>query len=179
MWVGLLWRLLPYLIGAGLLVAGWIYLDRACWSSACKSERTQNQTLRTQIEAAQQRATDLALLYAQTAEKADADLRRDRSTRAEQGRNLNARAANLDRSPTVSLSGDAVGLLRESSKHANSAPAPIRDQAPAVAVPGLSFSEAELVGRWAEAAIAYLDARSQWQACVNFYESIQSAAAAE
>lgn len=175
--VTILLRFLPHLIGLGLLVAGWLWLNHACWSSACKSERTQNENLRTQIGNAQKRATDLALLYAQTAEKADDDLRKERATRVQQASELRRRAGNLDRTPTISVGPDAARLLRDSADLANAAPAPIRDQTPAVAVPGTTFSEAELVSKWADAALAYADARGQWLACVNFYERLQNESA--
>jgi hypothetical protein len=66
-------------------------------------------------------------------------------------------------------------VLNAASDHANAAPAPIRDQAPAVAIPESTYvSEAELASKWAEAAIAYLDAKSLHLACVNFYEGLRN-----
>lgn len=167
-------RFLPYLITAGLLITAWLWADRACWSSACKSERSQVEKLRSQIENAVKHARDIEISYAQKVKEANDAASKERSARVQQASEFARRARNLDRSPTLAVGPDASSLLRDATGHANSAAAPIGDKAPAVAVPGVSFSEAELVAAWAEAAIAYADANSLRLACVNFYENLRS-----
>ena len=70
-------RALPYIAAIALAWYGWHRADTWC-NSACRDQRSQVEKIRSQsaqlteqIRAAQQRATDLALQWAQQVDKAD------------------------------------------------------------------------------------------------------------
>ncbi len=174
--LALLGRLWPYLLGAALLVGGWLYLDRACWSSACKSAKAEATELRAEKAAAVERATALALLWADGLDKIDKAVKaakdeRDASFAALQDRARHSRGpSRVEPAASVRLQLDASRLANypAAAGEREAAPAPV----PASPVGDTEVSQAASDLAWALAAEAYADAVSQWRACVAAYEAI-------
>jgi hypothetical protein len=159
------------------LVGGYLYFDRTCWNTACEKREARISALEAEKATAIRRASDLALLYAKTAEDADAAARVARNARAEQGRQLNQRAASLDRAPAIHLSAGAVGLLIDASKFANgiTAPAEVAGPRPDPVPESADSSEAEIAAKWTAAAEAYADAKALAKETRDFYNGVRNA----
>jgi hypothetical protein len=167
----------PYVIGFALLAGGWLWLDHSCWSSACQDERTQNGLLRTQIRLAQERATDLALLYAKTAEDADAKLRAQQSENDARFAGFEDRARRAGAGRSVAVAADSVRLWNDSANAANGIKAPasaLGETSPPVPVPAEAYvREAELNVFVNAAAAAYKAVNDARLSCIAIYEGTQ------
>ncbi len=173
-------RIWPYLLGAALLVGGWLYLDRACWSSACRSERTQNENLRSQIAAAHERATALALLWAKEVDNVKvryAEVVKERSQAFAGIRDGARQVRPATDSVVVRVPADALVVLNDASRAANPAAAS-GDQGPAQAVPQAARDTTltEWIAFATDAAEAYRDAADKHLACVAAYEAVATRA---
>lgn len=176
----LLLRFLPHLIGAAVLVVSlwtvWYKVDHWC-NAACKPAIERANAAEAAIQAAQERATALALLWASNLEQVEiryVDKVRERTITVDR---LRERAAALaDRDPLVPLSVPALGVLSDSARLANDTPAPEGNLQPTEAV---SVTTGDWVDFAVAAADAYLDAKDKHLACVAAYESVRDASIAQ
>lgn len=93
----LLLRALPYIVGAALLVGGWFYADRACWSTACQNAQADLSALVKKVAAEDEaRATALAKRRADD-ERANARIREMHEAADRELAAANARAVDADK----------------------------------------------------------------------------------
>lgn len=172
---------LVYVITAVLAVgATYAFLEKRC-NSACKDARAEVATLTAEKEAAQKRATAMAMLAAQRLADTDKAVRAEQEKAHATIADLETRARAL-RGRVARLSLDAARVLDDASRAANS-PAAAVDQGTAPAVPDAPSTSARLVtydeGELAEwgvmAAAAYASCRIKHAACVTAYERVRSA----
>lgn len=177
--IAILLRFLPHLIGLGLLVAGWLYADRACWSTACKSERTQNGALRTRIEAAQKRSTDLALEWAAVVQREGDRLNEQRkeSDAAFSALADRARRAGGDRVVPVAVASPR--LWDDAARRANGAAeetpaAGQRETGPVVPGPAEAYVREADLNEFVTLAAAAYDATNRARlTCIAIYEGTE------
>jgi hypothetical protein len=166
--------LLPYLLALGGLVGGYLYADRACWSTACHKVTAERDALKTEKAAAIQRATDLALLYGQTLDKVDAAAKAARKEADARFADLSVRAKSAAGNRTVPVASASVRLWADASLSANGIKAPAaglsEERAP---VSEASVSEAELNQFVTDAAAAYRAVDDARLACIALYEGTQ------
>ena len=169
--------LLPYLIAAAAIGAGWLWLDQRC-NAACERKSRQLSAITEQMEQARQRATDLALLWANVLDRAD------RTAKASKEKADATFAAIADNSRRVASSGsirispDALRVWGDASAAANGQAPPAEPDPRPYPVPvpaeGIRVEEAELREKWQEAARAYEDAKSLHRQTVLACEALLS-----
>lgn len=144
--------------------------------AASLKRETQVQSL---LDAARQRATDLALLYAGMLPKIDAAARAQEAVDRERIASLEDRVESLSRAPTLHFSAGAVGVWGDAAAAANGGDARA-SQAPAggtEAVPpaAASLSEHDVIAFVTDASEAYLDAVSKFHECRDLYNAARNA----
>lgn len=175
--IALALRLAPYIIGAAMLIGGWLYLDRACWSSACESYRTQFEYARTQIENAQRQRNELALKWADAIQKTERVYVESARVAADAATGLRERARRPGAGSDVRIRvpADAVRVLRDVPSLAAGSPAarPVDEAAPTVSE-AADTTLSEWVVFAVDAAAAYADAVAKWRGVVQAYENLRS-----
>ena len=161
-------RLWPYLLGAALLLGSYLWADFRCWNHACHVQQARAEKLQAESDAAKKRATDLALLWANTLQKADDDTRAKLAAQRQTFDDLDKQAKALSPLPSIVLGAPTVVVLDRVTAAANDTPAPEVDHGA-----GQTLSESDLAQRWAEAGEAYSDATTKLTACIKAYETIR------
>lgn len=110
---------------------------------------------------------------AQIAASAQA-LKRQKDSDDAQFAKLKARAKSLARR-LVTVSADLDRVLRDASRQANAAAAPVTNPKPAAAVPKstVTYTESDLGSFVTKAAEAYADVYRKWHACVSTYNEMR------
>ena len=175
----ILGRLLPVL---GVLFAAWFAwykIDHSCWTSACKDARAELSVAQGQIQAAQERATALALLWAKAINNVEVRYVELAGNRADATASLRERAGRIRHSTgsvSVRVPPDALGVLGDVARFANDSPAPEGNQGASEAVPDAAGPAETTLTDWVafavDAAEAYRDAADKHKACVAAYESL-------
>jgi hypothetical protein len=168
MTLAILARIWPYLLAAALALGSYLWADLRCWNRACHSQQARADKLQTEADAAKKRATDLALLWANTLQKADDDTRTKLAAQRQEFAALEAQAKALGPLPDIVLAGPTVVVLDRITAAANSAAPEVDNGA------STSISQSDLAQRWAEAGAAYLDATTKLTACIKAYEGIRN-----
>ena len=177
-------RLLPAL---GILLAlwfAWHKLDTWC-NGVCEDARAELSVAQGQIQAAQERATALALMWSEAINRVEVRYVELAGDRADAAANLRERAGRI-RSATSGVSirvpADAVGVLGDVARLANDSPAPAVDQGAAAPVPVATGDADTTLAEWVdfavEAGAAYREAADKHAACVAAYDSLRSDAGA-
>lgn len=167
--LALLARLWPFILSGALALGAYFYADKACWSSACHSQRARADKLEADNKAAHERASALALLWAGTLDRSEKDTHDKLAQQAKDFARLTDLARSLPSLPSIRLSPDAWRVLDDASSLANAAgPSTVNQEPPA------AISESALAEKWSEAAAAYADAREKWASCVGFYNSLRN-----
>ena len=161
-------RLWPYLLAAALALGSYLWADFRCWNHACHAQQTRADKLQAEADAAKKRATDLALLWANTLQKADDDTRTKLAAQRQTFDDLDKQAKALSPLPSIVLGAPTVVVLDRVTAAANST-APEVDHGA-----GETLSESDLAQRWAEAGEAYSDATTKLTACIKAYEGIRN-----
>lgn len=168
--------LLPYMIAVAAIGAGWLWLDQRC-NAACQRATAKLKQAERLIEDAQQRATDLALLWSRSIDKAAEEATEAKRKRDATFASIADRSRHIGSSGSIRISADAFRLWVESSNAANDPAAAGEHQAPSDPIPipaaGVDVAETELRDKWREAAAAYADARDLHMKCVAAYETIR------
>src|SRR6185312_7709193 len=145
-------RLWPYLLGSALLLGSYLWADFRCWNHACHVQQARAEKLQAESDAAKKRATDLALLWANTLARADKDtqdaLKEQRATFDD----LAAQAKKLSPLPSIVLGAPTVVVLDRITAAANSA------------APEVDHGAGE----------AYSDATTKLTACIKAYKGIRN-----
>ena len=167
--LAILARLWPYLLGAALLLGSYLWADLRCWNHACHVQQTRADRLQAEADAAKKRATDLALLSANTLERADKDTQDAVKRKRAFFNDLDAQAKSLSPLPSIVLGAPTVVVLERVTAAANDTPAPEVDNGASQAL-----SQSDLAQRWAEAGEAYSDAVTKLTACIKAYEGVRN-----
>jgi hypothetical protein len=166
--MAILATLLPYLLGGGLLLTGYIWEEHHC-NAACKSQQSRADKLQTAADDARKRATDLALLYANTLTKADKDTQDALAQQKATFAALKPQIINLSPLPSIVLSPPAVVVLNGITDAANASPTPSVNNGA-----GETLSESDFAAEWSAAGEAYSDAVTKLHACINTYQGIRN-----
>lgn len=161
-------RIWPYLLIAVGVVGLYAWDDHRC-NAACLKETARADKLQAAADTAKQRATDLALLYANTLTKAEKDTQDALAQQKADFTKLAEDASHLSALPSIVISGDALRVFDAASALANAAPAPEVDHGASQAI-----SESDLAAKWSAAAEAYSDAVTKLHACINTYEGLRN-----
>lgn len=186
---GVVSTLVVYAIVAAVALAfvgGAVYKANQWCNMVCEDlmheleeSRFEVQKLAEEKQAAQDRATALALLWSAKVDEAARLALKLKEMHDAAYKELRVRAANVSRGGGVRVAADLAGVLRDSASAANEgAPAPSGDPAPAPAVSDASgfetYDERELAQFFVDASAAYRDAVNLWQACVQAYDGVAS-----
>ncbi len=171
----LLWRLLPYALGA--IALGVAYYQAQHWcNSACTDARAEASELREQIALARKHRDELAVKWADAIQKTERIYVESRAAREDDFQRIRERASTGSPSSVrIPLDALSAGLLRDAHRIANSDPsAPVRiDEA----APTVSTATGATVDEWKltyiDAAAAYADAKAGWLGCVQSYEALR------
>src|SRR6185312_17263004 len=117
-------RLWPYLLAAALALGSYLWADFRCWNHACHVQQARAEKLQAESDAAKKRATDLALLWANTLQKADDDTRQALSEQRQHFSDLTAQAKGLSPLPSIVLGAPTVVVLDRVTAAANDTAAP-------------------------------------------------------
>lgn len=158
----------PYLIAGALFLGSYLWADLRCWNRACHSQQERADKLQADADAAKKRATDLALLWANTLQKADDDTRAKLAAQRQTFVDLDKQAKALSPLPSIVLGAPTVVVLDRITAAANSAAPEVDNGA------GQTLSQSDLAQRWAEAGEAYSDATTKLTACIKAYEGIRN-----
>ena len=180
----ILGRLLPAIAILITVWIGWRAVDGWC-NGACKDARAELVTAQGQIQAAQERATALALMWSEAINRVEVRYVELAGNRADAAANLRERAGRI-RPATAGVSirvpADAVGVLGDVARFANDSPAPAVDQGAAAPVPAPARDADTTLAEWisfaVEAGAAYREAADKHAACVAAYDSLRSDAGA-
>lgn len=176
-------RLLPAL---GILLAlwfAWHKLDTWC-NGVCEGARADLVVAQGQIQAAQERATALALLWSEAINRVEVryvDLAGNRANAAAGIRERAGRIRPATDRVSIRVPVDALGVLDSASRLANAdAPAAAEgDKGTAAPVPDASGAAETTLTDWVafavDAAESYREAADKHMACVNLYESARTA----
>ena len=188
--------LIPLLIRGAMALAVvaalwmvWHRVDNWC-NEACQSAqtetaeaRTQIGLLHTQIRQAQERATALALLWAESINRVEVryvEVARDRTNAAAGVRERAGRIRHSTDPVRIVVPPDALGVLGDAAALANAEPpaAAEGDQRPAEAVPVAAGPAETTLTDWlafaVDAAEAYREAADKHLACVSAYEAART-----
>lgn len=174
--------LLPYAIGvlavAGMAWAAWSAANSWC-NGACRAATERAETAEAAIKVAQDRATALALLWAEAIQRVEIRYVETVKWRTKTYVEYRERAAGAEVSGTITLSPGAVSVLADSAGAANDPGPTTVGEGTAAPVPepaGDTVTDArEWVTFAVEAAEAYRDAYDKWQACVSWAGEIRNA----
>jgi hypothetical protein len=171
---------LPYIIG-GLAIAslaGWVWWQANHWCNAVCREQTERATVAEgRIAAAQKRATDLALMWAEAIHRVEVKYVEVVKWRTQTFVEIRERPYHAEGS--ITLGPDARGVLRDSADAANNPGPTASGEGAAAPVPetaGSVTTAQEWIAFATDAAEAYADARGKWLACVNWAESVHRTA---
>ena len=176
----ILGRLLPVL---GVLFAAWYAWHKADnWcNGACKDARAELSVAQGQIQAAQERATALALLWAKAINNVEVRYVELAGNRADATANLRERAGRIrpaTSSVAIRVPDDALRVLGDVAEFANDTPAPEGNQGASEAVPVAAGGAETTLDEWIAFAIdageAYREAADKHQACVAAYDAVRS-----
>ena len=176
----ILGRLLPVL---GVLFAAWFAWHKADnWcNGACSEARAELSVAQGQIQAAQERATALALMWSEAINRVEVRYVELAGDRADAAANLRERAGRI-RSATSGVSirvpADARGVLRAVAEFANDSAAAEGGQGAAAPVPDPAGPAETSLADWVEFAIeagaAYREAADKHHACVAAYDQLRT-----
>lgn len=167
---------LPYILTALAVSCAYLWAQYGWCNHACTVQKKEASTLRGQLDAAQKRATDLALLWSGSVDKTEAAVKAAERKRDADFAALEDRARRVPERVVV-FSGIAGSLFTDVTNAANAATAPAVGEGSAPPIPAnapVGYGEREFAAFLVEAGKAYRDARDKWQACVSFYERLQS-----
>lgn len=169
----LLLRGLPYLIAAAIAAFVWWKADHYC-NSACRDQRARADAAESAIKVAQQRATDLALLWAKQTEATDEAARQARKANDQVFAGLANDVRRLPAGGHLAISPAARRVFDSITAAANAEPAP--DPAPVEpATAAVScIPERDAADAWNKAAEAYRDAVTLLQQTRDWYDSLRS-----
>lgn len=194
---GIVQRLLPYVLGIAfvLLVGWWIHRVANSWcNGACQEAREEVVQLTQErdgllagIKAAQDRASALAVLWAEAIQKVEVRYVEAKREQSKVFAGLRERAGRIRLAPAgtpLVVPADVGGLLADAHRGANggedTAPAGGDSQAAAPVPETAGGAVDTTLAEWAqfavEAAEAYADARSKHLACVAWAGSITQGA---
>jgi hypothetical protein len=177
---GLAWlSFLPYIIGAAVVSAAaytaWYKVDHWC-NSACGEQQEKAAVAEQAIEAARERATALALLWADAIHKVEVryvEVVKERVVRVESIRERAGKIKPATDAVAIPVPADASRLLSDSANLANDTAPASGDSSPAAPVPETTDSTlTEWITFAVDAAEAYADARQKHQACVSWAAQI-------
>ena len=173
-------RLLPAL---GILLAlwfAWHKIDNWC-NGACSDARAELATAQGQIQAAQERATALALLWSEAINRVEVRYVELAGNRADATAGIRERAGRIrpsTSSVSVRVPADALGVLRDVAEFANDSAAPEGSQGAAAPVPIPAGPAETSLADWVEFAIeagaAYREAADKHHACVSAYDQLRT-----
>ena len=173
-------RLLPAL---GILFAlwfAWHKLDTWC-NDACEDARAELSVAQGQIQAAQERATALALLWSEAINRVEIRYVELAGNRADATAGIRERAGRIrpsTSSVSVRVPVDALGVLRDVAEFANDSAAPEGSQGAAAPVPIPAGPAETSLADWVEFAIeagaAYREAADKHHACVSAYDQLRT-----
>jgi len=172
--------LLPYIIG-GILVAslaGWLWWRAQHWCNVVCEEATERAAVAdAKLVEAQNRATHLALLWADAVQRVERVYVEKVVERETKFAGIRERAGRINVAGGIRLSPDAVGVLADSAATANNSAAPGASEGTTQAVPESprDTSAEEWVRFAVDAADAYADAREKWASCVAYVGQITEA----
>lgn len=181
--------ILPHLIGGLVLGAlvWWAYSTVTTWyhglcNNRCEAAEQRALTAESAIEAAQARATFLALKWAEAIQKVEVryiEVVKTRTIRVESVRESAGKIKDATDAVPVPVPGDARRVLEDVERIANDTPAASGDSQPSQAVPEAADSTlTDWIAFSIAAGEAYADAREKHQACVAWAASISEAQAA-
>lgn len=176
----ILGRLLPIL---GVLFAAWFAwhkIDNWC-NGACTDARAELATAQGQIQAAQERATALALLWSEAINRVEVRYVELAGNRADATAGIRERAGRIRPSTSsvaIRVPIDALGVLRDVAEFANDSAAAEGSQGAAAPVPIPAGPAETSLADWVEFAIeagaAYREAADKHQACVAAYDQLRT-----
>lgn len=170
-------RLWPFLLAGGIIAVEEVRLSSAHHSLDVSRKR--ETVLQSKLDVARQRATDLALLYADQLPKIDAAARQQEATDRVRMDSLNDRIDALSRELDVRISADARRVLDDVTAVANGrdAAAAAQPAEGAAAVPAVpeAISEHDLVEYAAVAGEAYLSCVRMFHETRDIYNAARNA----
>jgi len=181
---GVLWlTLLPYLLGtvAAAGVVGWGYWQATNWCNrACTTATERADAAEARIVEAQERATALALLWADAVQRVEVKYVEVVKWRTNTVVRWRERAASAGFAGSIQLAPDARGLLGDVARDANApGPAAGGEVAPAPVPEAAGQSVTTSAQDWAafaiDAAAAYSEAADKHRACVEWVGKIREA----
>jgi hypothetical protein len=165
---------------------GLVYYKANHWcNKACRDYREEATELQGAIEAAQQRATDLALLWSKEVQNTERKYKYEYDQTLKLFSDLDQKGkGSASRRPALRVSPESNRVLNDASSAANavaSAPSGVSPEgaAPVPAPPegdqatGVVISESDFVTSWIEAAKAYSSCKLAWKSCVDTYNTIR------
>lgn len=163
------------------ILAVWGVMEtRIFWlNGQLTSSHKRESEVRLQLTAAQQRATDLALLYAGMLPKVDAAARAQEEKDRVRMDSLNDRVSSLSRALALRISSDAARVLDDVTAVANgrdaaAAAEPAEGAAAVPAVPEVAFSEHDLVEFAEVAGKAYLSCVQMFHETRDLYNEARN-----
>jgi head-tail adaptor len=181
--VGIGLRLLPFILAGLVAWYTWWKADNWC-NSACDEKAREVAVLQAHaaelegvIKVAQERATALALLWADAVQKVEVryvEVVKQRQSVFASIRERSGRIRTAAAGIAVPVPADAAGVLADASRAANAASDSGEHQGPAEAVPGAARDTTldQWVEAWTDAAEAYADAKEKHSACVAYVGQI-------
>lgn len=181
---GVIWlTLLPYLLGTAAVagVIGWGYWQATNWCNrACETATERAEAAEARIVEAQERATALALLWADAVQRVEVQYVEVVKWRTKVVTEWKERIADAGFAGTIELAPAARGLLGDIARDANAtgpaaggevAPAPV----PQAAGEPVTTSAQEWAAFAIDAAAAYAEASDKHRACVEWVGKIREA----
>lgn len=181
--VWLIARLVAAAVVVATIVGAWLYVDRACWSTACHKQTARAEKAEGLLETARKRATDLAVLWAEGVKRTEAAYAAGVKSRDLEFAELKRRAADAfarGAAGAIRVNDDAARVLRDLSAAANAArpaagevggtAATVSDPSP---VSGEQFITPEAFAEfYGDAAESYRDVYQRWEAAVEAYRAL-------
>lgn len=169
----------------GAIYGAYRHVENWC-NDACKAQTERADTLQAEKKQAQDRATALALKWAEQVDKTEVAAKARREANDVTFASLKNRARSLPVRGTLTLGRDTQRLLLDASRAANAATPAAKPYEGADAVPAPSESasvividERDLANSWIDAGLAYKDAVDLFHACRDHYTGLQAARLAE
>lgn len=155
----------PFILAGGILAVEEVRLSSAHSSLATSLKR--ETVLQSNLDAARQRATDLALLYAGMLPKIDEAARAQEKADHDRITTLQQRVAQLSHVPDLPFSAHAVGVWNDAAAVANGRDAGAASTGAEAVPPAAAaiYSEADVIGFVTDAADAYRDAVNLLHEC--------------
>jgi len=178
MFLPILLRLLPYI--AAIALAGVVAWKIQHWcNTACKDARAEVVTLQAQIDTARERATALALLWADGLNKVEVKYVEVQREVRERFTTLRERAGHVraDSDGAIRLGSESVELLNDAHAAANPATSE-GDNRPTQTISPVTgdaiLTPEAYAAFYVDAAEAYRDAYEKWKAAVEAYEVLRN-----